>query len=110
MSGKFVRSLLGLILAMLVLATVRSASAGDGLTPEEVAAAEREFTYTTAEDVAKGRLAAERYWLYTYTLPEILAAEREFSYTTAEDVQKGKEAAARYWRTLMFRRFLQKLE
>ncbi|MDT8304722.1 MAG: hypothetical protein RRC07_02200 [Anaerolineae bacterium] len=63
----------------------------------DVAAIEREVTYTTAEDVAAGKRAADRYWLTHVTIYEVAAAEREFTYTTAEDVQKGKAAAEAFW-------------
>lgn len=92
-------AVLVLLALALVLVTAAVAVAADGLTPEEVAAAEREFTYTTAEDVAAGKLAAERYWLYAHTMQEIVAAEREFTYTTAEDVLNGKVSAKLYWQS-----------
>ena len=76
MSKRKMRHGLVLLVLLLVLVTAVVALAADGLTPEQVAAAEREFTYTTAGDVAAGRLAAERYWLYTHTIHEIVAAER----------------------------------
>jgi hypothetical protein len=71
---------------------------------QEVIAAEREFTYTTAAAVQQGRRAAaalaqgsgnvvemERY-------QEVIAAEREFTYTTAEAVERGRRAAEAFWR------------
>ena len=97
MVQRMIRNVLVLLVLSWVLATGAVALAEDGPTPEQVAMAEREFTYTTVEAVAAGQLAAERYWLYTHTIYEIIAADREFTYTTAEAVQKGKVAAEAYW-------------
>ena len=97
MSQKQKRYGLVLLVLLLVLVTTATVFAADGMTPEQVAAAEREFTYTTAEDVEAGRVAAEEYWMRTHTLHAHVAAERELTYTTAEDVQKGKVAAEAYW-------------
>lgn len=96
MLHKTAARILVLSVLLLMFANVVVAEGGD-LTPEQVAAMEREFTYTTAEDVAAGRVAAERYWMRTHTIYQVAAAEREFSYTTAEAVQRGKAAADAYW-------------
>lgn len=95
---KTMRNALLLSLLLLLLAAGAVAVAGNDLTHAEVAAIEREYTYTTAEDVAAGRRAAERYWLRNYTIHEVAAADREFTYTTAEAVAKGKAAAEAYVR------------
>ena len=86
--------LLCLLLALLMGATVQ---AGSDLTHEEVAAVEREYTYTTAAAVAAGQRAAERYWQNEYRYRDLIAAEREFTYTTAKAVAEGKAAAEAYY-------------
>lgn len=97
MLQKNVRNFLLLLSLFLLLATAIPALAGSDLTHEDVAAAEREYTYTTAEAVAAGKQAAENYWLNAHVIHEVAAAEREFTYTTAEAVERGKVAAEAYW-------------
>ena len=97
MSQKKIRlSLLLLLCIALLTVTGSTLALNRDITHEEVAAAEREYSYTTAETVEAGRRAAERYWLYAYTIHEVTAAEREFTYTTAEAVEEGRVAAAAY--------------
>lgn len=97
MSRKNLRTLLILLSLFLLLATAASVLAGGDLTHEDVAAAEREYTYTTAEAVEEGRRAAEHYWLTNVVIHQVAAAEREFTYTTAEEVEKGRVAAELFW-------------
>ena len=92
------RAVLAVLLILLVTGSV-VAMGGSDWTQEDVAAIEREYTYTTAEAVAAGKRAANRYWLMHYTIYEVAAAEREFTYTTAEAVEKGKAAAEAFWQS-----------
>lgn len=71
---------------------------------QEVIAADREFTYTTADAVEQGRRAAEALVQGSGNVVEmeryleVIAADREFTYTTAEAVEQGRRAAAAFWR------------
>lgn len=65
---------------------------GNDLSRAEVVAGDRDFTYTTAEDVAAGRRIAKRYLL----IDEVAAGDRDFTYTTAESVARGKATAEAY--------------
>jgi hypothetical protein len=99
MNQKRVKCTLLALLLILLVTGVAAGFAGDDWTQEDVAAIEREYTYTTAEAVAAGKRAAERYWLTHYTIYEVAAAEREFTYTTAEAVEKGRIAAEAFWQS-----------
>lgn len=92
------RTVLAVVLILLVTGSV-VAMGGNDWTQEDVAAIEREYTYTTAGAVAAGKRAADRYWLMHYTIYEVAAVEREFTYTTAEAVAKGKAAAEVFWQS-----------
>lgn len=58
---KRIRIVLPVCTLLLLLALAAPALADDGLTHADVAATDREHTYTTPEDVAAGRRAAAAY-------------------------------------------------
>lgn len=97
MSETKIRAFLTLLALFLLLAAAVPALAGGGWTHEELAAVEREYTYTTAEAVAAGRRAAERYGLYHDLLPQLQVSDREFTFTRAEEVERGVAAAEAFW-------------
>ena len=84
MSQRMIRNVTVPLALPWVLATGATDLAEDSPRLEHVATAERKCT--TVEDVAAGRLAAERYWLYTHTIYGIIAPHRELTYTMAEAV------------------------